>query len=126
MLADGLMFPLASLLSPSFGELALIGVIALLLYGSDLPQVIRSWGKTYSEFRRHLNSMRSDLNDAIYAEPDSPRKLQYYPEFQHDASDADDAAPEGIESTVARPADAEPSGEAATDDPVRHDAHGAA
>jgi Sec-independent protein translocase protein TatA len=114
------MLPLASFLSPSFGELALIGIIALLLYGSDLPQVIRSWGKTYSEFRRHLNSMRSDLNDAIYAEPDSPRKLQYYPEFQNDASDADEVAADDSSSDGAN-ADA-----AKTDGGVPHDAHGAA
>jgi Sec-independent protein translocase protein TatA len=112
--------PLASFLSPSFGELALIGVIALLLYGSDLLQVIRSWGKTYADFRRHLNSMRNDLNDAIYAEPDSPRKLQYYPEFQNDASDADDIAADDDAST------SESNGEAAQDDGIRHDAHGAA
>ncbi len=118
MLAEGLMYPLASFLSPSFGELALIGIIALLLYGSDLPQVIRSWGKTYSEFRRHLNSMRSDLNDAIYAEPDSPRKLQYYPEFQEASETEEIAADESPTS--------ESEGEAAKDDAIRHDAHGAA
>ena len=121
------MLPLASLLTPSFGELALIGIIALLLYGSDLPQVIRSWGKTYAEFRRHLNGMRNDLNDAIYAEPDSPRKLQYYPEFQNDASDADEVASDETDSSVARAVDAtEVNGESANDDALRHDAHGAA
>ena len=37
--------------------------------------------------------MRNELNDVIYAEPDSPRKLQYYPEFQHDAERCEDAEP---------------------------------
>jgi len=113
--------PLGSFLSPSFGELVLIGIIALLLYGSDLPQVIRGWGKTYSEFRRHLNGIRSDLNDAIYAEPDSPRKLQYYPEFQQEATD--EGEPEPVEATATQADGAEPelNGES-----VRHDAHGAA
>jgi Sec-independent protein translocase protein TatA len=119
MLADSIL-PLASFLSPSFGELALIGVIALLLYGSDLPQVIRSWGKTYAEFRRHLNGVRSELNDAIYAEPEPARRLQYYPEFQHDASAVDNAATESA-------ADSSGSVAAAVkDDEARHDTHGAA
>ena len=126
MIAAGQTLPLASFLAPSFGELALIGIIALLLYGSDLPQVIRSWGKTYSDLRRNLNGIRNDLNDVIYAEPDSPRKLQYYPEFQHDASETDDAAPEESDSSVTQTAAAEPNAEAANDDPIRHDAHGAA
>jgi sec-independent protein translocase protein TatA len=129
MIAAGLTLPLASFLSPSFGELALIGVIALLLYGSDLPQVIRSWGKTYGEFRKHLNGMRSELNDVIYAEPDSPRKLQYYPEFQHDSSDAEET-PEEHDSPVARAAaEAEKAAAnhvAAGDEAVRQDTHGAA
>lgn len=113
---------LASFLSPSFAEMALIGLIALLLYGSDLPHVIRSWGKTYNELRRNLHGIRNELNDAIYAEPDPPRKLQYYPEFQHQTTDdgASDAAPEAVVD-VAPPAEA-----AAGDDASRHDTHGAA
>jgi Sec-independent protein translocase protein TatA len=118
MLADSIL-PLASFLAPSFGELALVGIIALLLYGSDLPKVIRSWGKTYAEFRRHLNSVRNDLNDAMYAEPESPRRLQYYPEFQHDASDDEGAA--GDDKDDAGNTDAVADGEAS-----RHDTHGAA
>ena len=132
MIAAGPMLPLASFLAPSFGELALIGVIALLLYGSDLPHVIRSWGKTYNDLRRNLNGIRNDLNDVIYAEPDSPRKLQYYPEFQHDANDADaaDAVADDCDSPVARAA-AEAEKAAATetasgDETIRHDTHGAA
>ncbi|HEX6960825.1 MAG TPA: twin-arginine translocase TatA/TatE family subunit [Lacipirellula sp.] len=115
----GEMLLFASFLSPSFGELALIGIIALLLYGSDLPQVIRSWGKTYAEFRGHLNGVRNDLNDAIYAEPEPARRLQYYPEFQNDASNAGDAATD--ESSHA-----DASEVAASDEKVRHDTHGAA
>ena len=53
--------------------LVVIGIIALLLSGRALPQVIRSWGQTHSEFRRHLTSWRNDLHDAIYAAPDAPR-----------------------------------------------------
>jgi sec-independent protein translocase protein TatA len=124
-------------LSPSFGEMVLIAIIALLLYGSDLPQVARTWGKAYQEFRRHLNGIRNDLNDAIYAEPDSPRKLQYYPEFQNDADEADQdeqtAAPEH-DSPVARAAEqaeaeaAQTNGEqpASQEPAIRHDTHGAA
>jgi sec-independent protein translocase protein TatA len=130
------MLPLA-FLSPSFGEMMLIAIIALLLYGSDLPQVARTWGKAYQEFRRHLNGIRSDLNDAIYAEPDSPRKLQYYPEFQHDASDGADenegepgegeaAEQDSPVARVAETTEREDGQVAAAGEAVRHDTHGAA
>ena len=62
-------------------EMIAVAVIALLVFGKDLPNVARDWGKTFNEFRRHLNGVKSELNDAIYAEPERP-KLQYHPQFQ--------------------------------------------
>jgi sec-independent protein translocase protein TatA len=61
-------------------EMMFVVALALLVFGKDLPQVAREWGRAFNEFRRHLNSVRSELNDAIYAEPERPR-LQYHPEF---------------------------------------------
>jgi sec-independent protein translocase protein TatA len=122
-------------LSPSFGEMVLIAIIALLLYGSDLPQVARTWGKAYQEFRRHISGIRNDLNDVIYAEPDSPRKLQYYPEF-HDDAEESEQSPDATEdesaehdSPVARAAElaeAEAAKAAGGESDLPHDAHGAA
>ncbi|WP_428306777.1 Sec-independent protein translocase subunit TatA/TatB [Lacipirellula sp.] len=138
-----MLLPLA-FLNFGIGEMALLAIVALLLYGSDLPEVARTWGKAYQEFRRNLNGFRTDLNNVIYSEPETsaPRKLQYYPEFHNDSTEADasrdDAAESGVEglpapatesavpvaSTPATgtklatpPADAEPA---------RTDAHGAA
>ncbi|MCC6492142.1 MAG: twin-arginine translocase TatA/TatE family subunit [Pirellulales bacterium] len=123
------MLPLA-FFNLGFSEMLLVAVIALLLYGSDLPEVARTWGKAYQEFRRHLNGIRNDLNDAIYAEPESPRRLQYYPEYHRDAVDqsapasSNASAADGpvVAEVPAPPADAVAPG----DDPVRHEAHGAA
>jgi Sec-independent protein translocase protein TatA len=80
MLACSMTMPLA-FFSPSPSEMMLVAIIALLLFGKDLPEVARQWGKVFSEFRRHVSGIRNELNDAIYAEPDRPR-LQYHPEFQ--------------------------------------------
>ena len=134
MLDASSMLPIGSFLAPSFAALAIVGIIALLLYGSDLPNVLRSWGKTYNELRRNLNGIRNDLNDAIYAEPESPRKLQYYPEFQHDPHQSSGEATEehpASEADAAAIAQAEPTAEAdtvlpASDETIRHDTHGAA
>ena len=128
------------------GEMLLLAIVALLLYGSDLPEVAKTWGKAYSEFRRNLNGFRSELNNVIYSEPetDAPHKLQYYPEFHNDTADGDaaegdvaendDAADDG-KSTAAEPSP--PSVPIATtpaagttlaenDESERKDAHGAA
>ena len=125
--------PLA-FLNLGFGEMALLAVIALLLYGSDLPEVAKAWGKTYQEFRRHLNGFRNDLNDVIYSENDSPRKLQYYPEFHNDGTESDtadnvDDAASTEPATPSVPIASTPATgtKLAEEEPtVRGDAHGAA
>ena len=72
--------------SPGPGEMLLLAVIALLLYGGNLPEVARSWGKTFTEFRRGLHGIQNDINDAIYSEPD---QLEYRPELDTAAVDPD-------------------------------------
>jgi sec-independent protein translocase protein TatA len=125
--------PLA-LLDLGFGEMVLIAIIALLVYGSDLPDMARSWGKTYQEFRRHLNGIRNDLNTAMYSEPESPRKLQYYPEYHSGVADVADSEPAEHDSPVAQAAEeaerqsvnSDAADLAVTQDAQQHDAHGAA
>ena len=128
--------PLA-FLNLGFGEMALLAIIALLLYGSDLPEVARTWGKAYQEFRRNLNGFRSELNNVIYSEPeeDAPRKLQYYPEFQQptdveaEPAEADGAETSGANASTTVPIASTPATGtklAETDESVSKDAHGAA
>ena len=130
------MLPPLAFLNFGFGEMMLLAIVALLLYGSDLPEVAKTWGKAYAEFRRNLNGFRSELNNVIYSEPekDAPRKLQYYPEFHSEVAESDDAENEG-EAAVAEPstpavpiASTPATGTtiAANDEPTRADAHGAA
>ena len=77
-------------------------MIALLLYGGKLPEVAREWGKTFNELRRNLNTVRDDLNDAIYSEPGADRRLEYHPAFQDDrAFDEIQQASSGAEEDAA-------------------------
>ncbi len=50
-----------------FQELIVIGVVAVLLFGSRLPQVARSLGNTYQQFRKGLSEFQSTIN----TEPDN-------------------------------------------------------
>ena len=63
--------------SPGPVEMMLLAAVALLLYGGDLPNVARSWGKSLSEFRRGLSGIQNELNDVIYGEPE---RLEYHQE----------------------------------------------
>jgi Sec-independent protein translocase protein TatA len=70
-------FGLLAFLTPGPGEMLLLALVALLLYGGDLPQVARTWGNSFAEFRRSLSGIQRDLNEVIYSEPE--RRLEYHP-----------------------------------------------
>lgn len=110
--------------SPGPGEMLLLALVALLLYGGDLPEVARSWGKMFTEFRRNLTGIQNEINSAIYAEPEPVRKLQYYPEFRHD--DPYDAAAASATVVDAATSNVPVGDAAATGVAASEAAHGAA
>jgi Tat protein translocase TatB subunit len=49
----------------SFSELILIVIIAIIIYGKDLPQAARKMATIYSKFRRQLNDVRDEIKRQI-------------------------------------------------------------
>ncbi|MDG2220876.1 MAG: twin-arginine translocase TatA/TatE family subunit [Rubripirellula sp.] len=47
-------------------EMAVIGVIAVILFGGNLPEVARKLGGSYREFRRGLNDVQQQFRMAEY------------------------------------------------------------
>lgn len=45
-------------------EMMIIGVVAILLFGKNLPGVARNLGKTYNDFKRGLSEVQSEFNKA--------------------------------------------------------------
>jgi sec-independent protein translocase protein TatA len=50
-------------------EMLLFGVIAVILFGSRLPSVARSLGKSIVEFKKGMKDIENDVKTSIYAEP---------------------------------------------------------
>ena len=72
-------------------ELAVIGVIAVVLFGSNLPDVARRAGTTYAEFRRSLNDVQRQFRDATSEVKDTfDVSLDDSSDDDNDASDGDD------------------------------------
>jgi sec-independent protein translocase protein TatA len=52
---------------PSIGisEMVVIGIVAILLFGSRLPLVARNIGRSYGELRKGLTELKSTINTEI-------------------------------------------------------------
>lgn len=44
-------------------ELAIIGAVAVLLFGSKLPSVARSLGQSFVEFKRGISGIEAEIKD---------------------------------------------------------------
>lgn len=56
-------------------ELLIVGIIAVLLFGRRLPEVARSLGTSYREFRKGLNELQSQVNlNELYSSAPPPRR----------------------------------------------------
>ncbi|TWT47181.1 twin arginine translocase protein A [Botrimarina hoheduenensis] len=48
-------------------ELLIVGVVAVLLFGSKLPSVARSAGKSLTEFKRGMRDMQDEFHRTVQA-----------------------------------------------------------
>jgi sec-independent protein translocase protein TatA len=58
-------------------EMVIFGIIAVLLFGSRLPSVARSLGKSIVEFKRGMNDLQDEVRSSIDSE--SKARVGYRP-----------------------------------------------
>jgi len=46
-------------------ELIIIGVVAVLLFGKNLPDVARKLGNSYEKFRKGLQDIKNEVNETV-------------------------------------------------------------
>lgn len=69
--------------SMGYQEMLLFGVIALMLFGSKLPEVARNFGKSYRELRKHIDSFQREFQNWDRTESTSTiKKPVYTPEVE--------------------------------------------
>ena len=51
-------------------ELVIIGIIAVMLFGSRLPSVARSFGKSIVEFKKGMKDIENEVSRSDYTEPE--------------------------------------------------------
>ena len=89
-------------LGPS--ELLIVGIVAILLFGKNLPQVAGKLGRTYRDFRRQLSDMQSQLDITADITSESPRSRPKPQRTYSDYDDYDDISAPKFEPPPAPPA----------------------
>ncbi len=67
-----------------FQEMLIIGIIAVLLFGSKLPDVAKTVGASYKEFRDGLFNLQSTMNSSIDSPSSRSRKSSSTPREEYD------------------------------------------
>ncbi len=52
--------------APGWGEMMVVGIIALLLFGKRLPEVARSLGKGIVEFKKGIKGIEDEVQTSTY------------------------------------------------------------
>ena len=89
-------------------ELIVVGIVAVLLFGKRLPEVAKSLGHTYREFRKGLTEIQSSVDYTDYSPPTS----SYSSSASDDYDDYDEPTAPKFEPPPSEPkADEPPSGD---------------
>ncbi len=62
------MLPFAFLPSLGGPEILIVGFVALLIFGNRLPSVMRSLGKSVTEFKKGVSGIEEDIDQAVTAD----------------------------------------------------------
>ena len=67
-----------------FGELVVLAIVAIVMFGGQLPDIARKVGRGFAEFKRgmneHMNEIRSDLDVRSSLDAPPPRDWEPPPQ----------------------------------------------
>ena len=66
------MMPFAFFQSIGMPELMIVAFVSLLIFGNRLPSVMRSLGKSVTEFKKGVNEVEEDIDKAVTTETKKP------------------------------------------------------
>ncbi len=83
-------------------EVVIIGIVAILLFGKRLPEVAKSMGKSYRQFRQGLADIQSTVDISDYDTKPS-RSTSYSSNSYDDYDDYDEATAPKFEPPPSEP-----------------------
>lgn len=80
-------------------EMVIVGIVAVLLFGSRLPSVARSLGKSMTEFKKGMREFEDEMRSEVHSDP--PRRVTYNKEVEN--KPAESVAEQTAESKTEEP-----------------------
>jgi sec-independent protein translocase protein TatA len=71
-------------------EMVVVGIVAVLLFGSRLPSVARSLGKSMTEFKKGMREFESEMHSSVYSEPTT--RVTYNQQIENRTTPAEQAS----------------------------------
>jgi sec-independent protein translocase protein TatA len=65
--------------SLGYGEMIVVGVVAILLFGERLPEVARSFGKGFAEFKKSISGIQQQFDASIYSAGEPTSSSTFHP-----------------------------------------------
>lgn len=91
-LTSGLVGPIA-FMGFGFQEILLVGFVALLVFGGNLPDVMRQLGRTYGRLRSSLNELSAPVRDEMRQLRDVPAPRRTPTGYDTASEDPEDIPP---------------------------------
>ena len=139
-----LLLPIPGFMSFGFSEILIVGVVALLVFGGNLPDVMRTLGRSYGKFRQGLEELSRPVRNEIQkvrdlpptidlSQPDSPSPPDApsdedagedteYPEYPNDVYAPADEPAEAVETVEGGEPEQDPQQTVAREKPESGDA----
>lgn len=100
----------------SFQELIIVGIVAVLLFGKRLPEVAKSLGQSYNQFRKGLADLHSSIDYTSYptttrTNSSSRKSYDDYDDYDEPTAPKFEPPPAETEPSVSPAADSPPSGD---------------
>ncbi len=70
--------------SPGVGELVVIAVVAVVLFGGRLPEVARSLGSSYQQFRKGLSDIQTSIKHDLDVDATPHNRIPDYSDVNND------------------------------------------
>lgn len=82
--------PTLAFLDFGFSELILVGIVALLVFGGNLPDVMRTLGRNYAKLRQTLREFSAPVREELRRVHDLPRPEGVVRQIMDDEDDDTD------------------------------------